>query len=64
MNSTLLLMLVMSTVVPEPKPIEMPELHSIRTGLYYDGREYCTMEVELDGVLFPGDCAITSIGEF
>lgn len=63
MNS-MLLMLVMSTAAPEPKPIEMPELHSIRTGLYYDGRKYCEMSVELNGVEFPGDCKITSIGEF
>lgn len=62
--NTLFLMLVMSTSVPEPKPIEMPDLHSVRTGLYADGRKYCSMSVELNGVLFPGDCEITSIGEF
>lgn len=63
MNS-MLLMLVMSTAAPEPKPIEMPDLHSVRTGLYYDGREYCELPVVLNDVEFPGTCEITSIGEF
>lgn len=61
--NTILMLLVMNAT-PVPKPFEMPDLHSVRTGLYYDGRVFCEMPVEIDGVLFPGDCEITSIGEF
>lgn len=63
MNS-FLLFFVLSTEPPKPVPIEMKDLHSIRTGLDVKDHFYCILDEEIDGVVYPGTCEITSLGEF
>lgn len=56
-------LLLFTVGVFEPKPVELPDMYSVRTGLYADGTEYCEMAQVINDVEFPGTCPYTSQGK-